>query len=146
MRLLLIAIALFVLFLVIALGDSWSTAFGFRYNNKYTYDKKFRQKVQRQMRKSLKKDETKAEMNSIPRRLIKKYGGDRACLYIFLLGYCPLSLFLLYMLRTDFEDSVLSTTVIIAFMVGVLYRQIARMLTLKQRFGIDMIKSEVEEN
>lgn len=129
-------IIVFIIFLLVGAGDCWSTSRFLKYNKKMVNDINFRRKQQRKINKHLKKDNTKAEMCKIPRKLMQKYGEDRTLLYMYIIGYQPLALFMLYLMLTDF-DSLLLAMFLIGLMVGALYRQIMKVIVLR-RFGVEI--------
>jgi len=129
-------IILFIIFVIVGAGDCWSTAKMLRYNRKMVNDINFRRRMQRKINKSLKEDNANAEMCKIPRKLMKKYGEDRTLLYLYVLGYQPMALFLLYFMLTD-NDSLLLGIFLVGMMVGVLYRQILKAITLR-KFGVEI--------
>ena len=136
-----IEIGLFIAFILVAAGDCYSTAKLLRFNHKLLHDKNFSRRVRYKTTKKLKEDESKAEMSGFGRHFIKKYGGDRAMLYGFLLAYAPISLFLFYIMLTDFVN-VIGAIFILGFMFGVLYKQIWKALHIKKQFGVDVWKIE----
>lgn len=135
---LIIILILIISFILIALGDVWSTYYSLRYNDKYMSDKRFRQKVQKQFEEKLNKDRTSVEMSGFAKLLMMKLGYERALLYLGVFGYGPIALCIFYMLLTDFNKAFAMILLIIGFMFGMLYGQIFRALTLKKRFGIDI--------
>jgi len=130
-----VAIVLFIIILLISAGDCYSTAKLLRYNHKMTYDKKFRRKVLTKIRNQLKKDESKAEISAVGRKMIRKFGGDRAMLYMFIFGYQPLALIILWMLLID-PQHILFAVLLIGVLFGVLWRQILKALTINKQFGV----------
>jgi len=134
-----IEIIVFVVFLLVAAGDCYSTAKLLRFNHKLVTDKNFKRRVNYKMAKKLREDNSRAEMSAVGRKVIQKLGGDRAMLYIFLLGYGPLSLIVFYLLLNDFSlMNIASTTFLLGFMIGALWRQIMKAITLKQQFGVEV--------
>jgi len=136
-----IELVIFIAFIFVAAGDCYSTAKILRFNHKLLHDKNFSRRVRYKTTKKLKEDEAKAEMSSFGRHFIQKYGGDRAMLYGFLLGYSPISVFLFYVMLTD-EFSMIGAVFLLGVMVGVLYRQIWKALHMKKEFGVDIWKTE----
>ena len=133
-----IEVALFIAFLLIAAGDCYSTAKILRLNHKLLTDKNFKRRYYYKLSKKLKEDEANAEMSNFGKRIIQKYGGDRAMLYIFIFGYQPLGLFLFANMLYGDESGTLLTIALVFFMFGILYGQIWKALTLKKRFGIEI--------
>jgi len=129
-------IVIFIVFLLVGAGDCWSTSRFLKYNKKMVNDVNFRRTQQRKINKHLRKDNTNAEMCNIPKKLMQKYGEDRAILYMYIIGYQGLALALLYFMLTDF-DSLLLGVFLIGMMVGVLYRQIMKVIVLR-RFGVEI--------
>ena len=129
-------IVVFIIFLLVGAGDCWSTSRFLKYNRKMVNDINFRRRQQRKINKQLKKDNTKAEMCNIPRKLMQKYGEDRTLLYMYIIGYQGLALFLLYFMLAEFE-SLLLAVFLIGFMIGALYRQIMKVIVLR-RFGVEI--------
>jgi len=129
-------IAIFIIFLLVGAGDSWSTSRFLKYNRKMVNDVNFRRRQQRKINKHLRKDNTNAEMCNIPKKLMQKYGEDRTLLYMYFIGYQGLALALLYFMLTDF-DSLLLAVFLIGLMVGALYRQIMKVIVLR-RFGVEI--------
>lgn len=131
-----IEVSLFIAIILVGAGDCYSTAKLLRFNHKMIVDEKFRKKIRYKMTKKLKEDESKAEMSAFGRKIIQKYGADRAMLYGFLLGYGPLSIFLLYIMLLDSSTNVPGAIFILGFMVGVLWRQIMKAVTFEKQFGV----------
>jgi len=131
-----IEMILFIIFVLVGVGDCWSTAKILRYNHKYLTDKKFARHVRYITNKILKEDESKAEMALLGRKAIQKHGSDRAMLYMFVFGYEPIALLFLYFLVTNFSWWFFCASVMISFMLGILYRQILRARHMNKMYGV----------
>jgi len=135
-----IEIILVIIFAFICAGDCYSTAKLLRHNHKMLTDKKYEKKVRKKMGDKMREDESQAEMSKIGGKLIRKYGGDRAMLYLGIFAYGPLSLILLWLLLIGSEIELIFFIGFIGFMAGILYKQIWKAITLKQRFDVDIWK------
>jgi len=136
----LIEIILVIIFTSICIGDCYSTAKLLRHNHKMFTDTKYANKVRGILRKKMKADESTAEMCPLTGKLVRRFGGDRAMLYVGLFGYGPLSIALLYLLLTEGIETLILTAFLIGLMFGMLFMQILKALTLKRRFGVDVWK------
>jgi len=133
-----VEIILVITFVLFAAGDCYSTAILLRHNEKMMNDKKYARKVRYKISKEMKNDVSKSEMMPLAAKIIKKYGGDRAMLYIGVFGYGPLSLFLLYSTLNGDMYNLLFSVLIVGFLMGALFVQIMKALTLKKRFDVDV--------
>ena len=133
-----IEMILFRIFVLVGVGDCWSTAKILRYNHKYLTDKKFARHVRYVTNKIARKDESKVEMSSFGRKVIQKYGSDRAMLYIFVFGYEPIAIIFLYLLVNDFSWYFFVAIIMISFMLGILYRQIWRAAHMNKMYGVKL--------
>ena len=106
------------------------------------FDKKYEKKVRQKIRKKLVGDEASAEMSGIARKLMRKYGADRTMLYLGVFGYGSISLLLLWLLLTEDTTTLILTVGFVGFMMGALYIQILKALTLKKKFGVDVWKDD----
>lgn len=135
-----IEIILVAIFVSICIGDCYSTTKLLRHNNKMVNDKKYEKKIRSKIKKRMQGDESVSEMSKPVGKLIKKYGSDRAMLYIGIFGYGPISLLLLWSLLSGGSLEIIFTVGLIGFFFGILYGQIWKALTLKKRFGVDVWK------
>ena len=65
--------------------DCWSTALWLRHNHKVLVVKKYRRWVNQRLYKKVGEDETSVEMSWVGRHLIRRWGGDRSMVYVFVL-------------------------------------------------------------
>jgi len=133
-----IELIIVIAFVLVCAGDCYSTAKMMRHNHKMITDRNYKRRVNRRIAKTLRKDETNAEMSKFGKRLMQKYGADRTMLYIGVFGYGPLAVALLYFLLTEGLTTLIYAVGFICFMFGILYRQIWSALTLKKRFGVNV--------
>jgi len=129
-------------FAIIGACDMYSTAKLMKYNHKMTHDLKFRRKMLRKIYKVTKKDVTKTEMSKPTGALMRKYGIDRALLYIGVFGYGTVCLALFYMLLIE-PEHIIYYIIFLAFLTGLLYKQVWKAVTLKKNIGINIWKEKL---
>jgi len=133
-----IEVILVVIFATICAGDCYSTAKLLKHNEKMVNDKNYKRKVKYRISKKLKSDVSQSEMCPFTSKLVRKYGGTRAMLYLGVFAYGPLSLALFYLLLTEGIETLILTVFLIGFMVGALFMQIMKAITLEKRFGVNV--------
>ena len=132
-----------IIFVLICIGDCYSTIKLMKHNKKLITDKKYKRKCDARIRKETKDDASKFEMSNFGSKLMRKYGVDRTMAYIGVFGYGPLSLFLFWNLLVGDVIGIMFTIALISFLFGVLYKQVWVSLTLKRRFGINIWREEI---
>ena len=135
-----IEIILFTGFIVISILDAWSTNRILKHNHRLLHDKKYFNKF----RKVLLKEESKAEMSKPARKMINKYGPERALLYTVIFLSFPASLAFLYLMFVT-QNGVYIVLMILCWMFGVLYNQVWSAMHLKKHFGVLTHKKIKEE-